>query len=67
MLFSKNSIAATLSSGLMFILLLQSMFILENYNLQQLTLKNKVGIMNSTASCSSETELGMIPALVSGM
>lgn len=51
----------------MFILLLQSMFILENYNLQQLTLKNKVGIMNSTASCSSETELGMIPALVSGM
>lgn len=67
MLFSKNSIAATLSSGLMLILLLQSVFILKNYNLKQLTVKNKVDIMNSTASCYSETELGMIPALVSGV
>jgi len=41
------------------------MFILENYNLQQLTVKNKVDIMNNTASCNSETELGMIPGLVS--
>jgi len=66
MLYSKNSTAATPSSGLMFILLLQSMVILKNCNLKQLTVKNKVDIMKSTASCYSETELGMILALVSG-
>lgn len=66
MLFSKNSTAATPSSGLMFILLF-SMVLLKNCNLKQLTVKNKVDIMNSTASCYSETELGMILALVSGV